>query len=151
MRPQFNHALVQVGSDREFRGNLPSGESGFSLLEVLIATTIASLTLIALLQLLMVGFKAKISARQRTGATVLAEKILQEYTQNDRLTSGHYQGESAGFRYLVQIEPQYEILYPEAKSQVSCYLIQVTVAWLEKGKSKSIDLQTIRTKVQKKA
>jgi general secretion pathway protein I len=151
MRPQSRRALVQIRSASEFQGNLSSGESGFSLLEVLIATTIASLTLIALLQLLMVGFKAKIAARQRTAATVLAEKILQEYAQNDRLTGGHYQGESAGFKYLVQIEPQYEFHYAEANSQVSCYLIQVTVAWLEKGKTKSIDLQTIRTIAQKKA
>ena len=56
-----------------------SPDSGFSLLEVLIATTIISLTLMALLQLLLVGFKAKISARQRTAATICAEKILQEY------------------------------------------------------------------------
>jgi type II secretory pathway pseudopilin PulG len=151
MRPQSHRTLLQIGSDQEFQGNLPSGELGFSLLEVLIATTIASLTLIALLQLLLVGFRAKIAARQRTEATVLAEKILQEYAQDDRLTTGRYQGESAGFRYLVQIEPQYEIPYAEAKSQVSCYLIQVTVAWVEKGKRKSIDLVTIRTKVQKKA
>lgn len=148
---QSDRILVQVESDRELRGKVPSGESGFSLLEVLIATTITSLALIALLQLLMVGFKAKISARQRTEATALAEKILQQHAQNDRLTGGHYQGESAGFRYWVQIEPQYEVLYAEAKSQVNCYLIRVTVAWLEKGKSKSIDLHTIRTLVQKKA
>ena len=151
MRPKSNRSIAQAGSDLDRWEKIPPGESGFSLLEVLIATTITSLTLIALLQLLMVGFKAKTNARQRTDATVLAEKILQEYTQKDKLTGGHYQGESAGYRYLVQIEPQYEINYAEAKSQVSCYLIRVSVAWLEKGKSKSIDLQTIRTTVQKKA
>ena len=151
MRPKSNRSIAQAGSDLDRWEKIPPGESGFSLLEVLIATTIASLTLIALLQLLMVGFKAKINARQRTDATVLAENILQEYAQLDKLTGGRYQGESAGFRYLVQVEPQYEIPNAEAKSRIICYLIQVTVAWLEKGKSKSIDLQTIRTIVQKKA
>ena len=60
------------------------GEAGFSLLEVLIATTIIGLTLIALMQLLLVGFKAKTNARQRTAASILGEKILQEYVQPEQ-------------------------------------------------------------------
>jgi type II secretory pathway pseudopilin PulG len=129
----------------------PQAESGFSLLEVLIATIITGLTLIALMQLLLVGFKAKTNARQRTAATLLGEKILQEYSNNNKLTGGQYQGQWEGYRYQVQIEPQYEIFPGEIKTKVVCYLIQVTIAWLEKGKTKYIDLETIRTVVQKKA
>jgi Tfp pilus assembly protein PilV len=116
---------------------------------VLIATTITGLTLIALMQLLLVGFKAKTNARQRTAASLLGEKILQEYANQDKLTSGQYQGQREGYRYQVQIEPQYEIS-PAERTRVVCYLIQVTIAWLEKGKTKFIVLDTIRT-VQKKA
>ena len=129
---------------------LGGAESGFSLLEVLIATTITGLTLIALMQLLLVGFKAKTNARQRTAASLLGEKILQEYSNQNKLTSGQYQGQWEGYRYQVQIEPQYEIS-PAERTRVVCYLIQVTIAWLEKGKTKFIDLETIRTIVQKKA
>jgi type II secretory pathway pseudopilin PulG len=142
--------MVRIGS-RYCRGLDLKAESGFSLLEVLIATIITGLTLIALFQLLLVGFKAKANARQRTAASLLGEKILQEYSDNNRLTSGQYQGEWEGYRYRVQIEPQYEILAADPNSKVICYLIHVTIGWLEKGKAKSIDLETIRTIVRKKA
>jgi general secretion pathway protein I len=125
------------------------GEAGFSLLEVLIATTIISLTMIALLQLLLVGFKAKIAARQRTAAIILAEKILQEFVSHDKLTERKYQGELEGYQYQAQIEPQYEISTTAADTKGVCYFIQVTVYWLEKGTTKSINLQTMRTLVQK--
>jgi Tfp pilus assembly protein PilV len=124
--------------------------SGFSLLEVLIATTITGLMLIALMQLLLVGFKAKTNARLRTGASILGEKILQEFSNENKLAGGQYQGQWEGYRYQVQIEPQYEIS-PAERTRVVCYLIQVTIAWLEKGKTKYIELETIRTNVQKKA
>jgi prepilin-type N-terminal cleavage/methylation domain-containing protein len=124
-------------------------DSGFSLLEVLIATIIISLTLMALLQLLLVGFKAKISARQRTGATICAEKILQEYISGNKCSSGKYQGELEGFQYRIQIEPQYEIPTNEANTKIRCYLIQVNITWLEKEKTKSFALQTFRTVVQR--
>jgi type II secretory pathway pseudopilin PulG len=136
---------------RYYRRLDPQAESGFSLLEVLIATIITGLTLIALLQLLIVGFKAKTNARERTTASLLGEKILQEFSNQNKLTSGQYQGQWEGYRYQVQIEPQYEILPAETKTKVVCYLIQVSIAWLEKGKTKYIDLETIRTVVQKKA
>ncbi len=146
MRPEPE--CLKAGPD--FQAVLKDGpDSGFSLLEVLIATTIISLTLMALLQLLLVGFKAKTSARQRTAATICAEKILQEYTAGDKVTSGKYQGELEGFQYLVQIEPQYEVPTNEANTKVRCYLIQVSIGWLEKGKTRSFALQTIRTLVQK--
>jgi prepilin-type N-terminal cleavage/methylation domain-containing protein len=139
---------TQVESDR-CRRRRGGAESGFSLLEVLIATTIIGLTLIALMQLLLVGFKAKTNAGLRTAASILGEKILQEYANQNKLAGGQYQGQWEGFSYQVQIEPQYEIA-PAERTRVVCYLIQVTVAWLEKGKTKFITLDTIRT-VQKKA
>lgn len=126
----------------------PGPQSGFSLLEVLIATTITGLTLIALMQLLLVGFKAKTNARQRTAASLLAERLLQEYSDKDSLKSLQNQGEQDGYRYQIQVMPQYEIAAPDARSRVVCFLIQVTVAWLEKGKTKYIDLETIRTVVR---
>jgi Tfp pilus assembly protein PilV len=142
--------MIRIGS-KYCRGLDEQAESGFSLLEVLIATIITGLTLIALFQLLLVGFKAKTNARQRTAASLLAEKILSEYSNNNRLSGGQYQGEWEGYRYRVQIEPQYEVPAVEPDSKVICYLIQVTIAWLEKGKAKSIELETIRTIVRRKA
>jgi prepilin-type N-terminal cleavage/methylation domain-containing protein len=138
---------VESNYYRRLRGG---AESGFSLLEVLIATTIIGLTLIALMQLLLVGFKAKTNARQRTAASLLGEKILQVYSNNNKLTSGQYQGQWQGYRFQVQIEPQYEIFPADPKTKVVCYLIHVSIAWLEKGKTKSIDLETMKTIVQSK-
>lgn len=122
-----------------------AGEEGFSLLEVLIATVIMALVLVVLLQVLTAGARAREAVQNRTQAMIVADKILEEYCRAENLSAGRYQGQEGLFTYKVEIEPQYELIDARATSQVVCYLLHTTVFWKERGKIKSLGLQTIRT------
>jgi prepilin-type N-terminal cleavage/methylation domain-containing protein len=128
----------------------PGGAEGFTLLEVLVATALMGVVLVALLQVLSSAIWAQEAAMGHMQALLVAEKVLQENCQVASLGAATYQGRDGGFDYLVQITPQYELSNPQQSRLVMCSLIQVTVSWRERGRTKSLDLETVRTVVQKK-
>lgn len=67
-----------------------SAERGFSILEVLVATTIMTVGLVSVAQLFAVAVRTNLGARTTTVATVLAEQKMEE------LVSGAPQGAVAG-------------------------------------------------------
>ena len=139
------------GRGRLCRGPLPSPRnSGFSLLEVLVATTLMGLVLVVLLQVLTTALSAQEASRGHIRAIMAAEKVLQEYSGEKKLAAGSFQGREGHYAYLARVTPRFEISDPNMEKRVRCFLIQVTVSWQERGKTKSLDLQTIRTVAQKK-
>ena len=102
----------------------PPAPEGFSLLEVLVATAIM-------------------------GMVLVAEKILQENCEINTLARGTSQGRDGQYDYVVQVTPQYELADPFADKRILCSLIQVTLTWQEWGRRKTLELQTIRTVAQK--
>jgi prepilin-type N-terminal cleavage/methylation domain-containing protein len=128
----------------------PGGAEGFTLLEVLVATALMGVVLVALLQVLSSAIWAQEAAMGHMQALLVAEKVLQENCQVASLGAATYQGRDGGFDYLVQITPQYELSNPQQSRLVLCSLIQVTVSWRERGRTKSLALETVRTVVQKK-
>jgi prepilin-type N-terminal cleavage/methylation domain-containing protein len=128
----------------------PPGAQGFTLLEVLVATALMGIVLVALLKVLSSAVWAQEAATGNMQALLVAEKVLQENCQVASLGAATYQGRDGGFDYLVQITPQYELSNPQQSRLVMCSLIQVTVSWRERGRTKSLALETVRTVVQKK-
>jgi prepilin-type N-terminal cleavage/methylation domain-containing protein len=128
----------------------PGGAEGFTLLEVLVATALMGVVLVALLQVLSSAIWAQEAAMGHMQALLVAEKVLQENCQVASLGAATYQGRDGGFDYLVRITPQYELSNPQQSRLVLCSLIQVTVSWRERGRTKSLALETVRTVVQKK-
>jgi prepilin-type N-terminal cleavage/methylation domain-containing protein len=128
----------------------PGGTDGFTLLEVLVATALMGVMLVALLQVLSSAIWAQEAALGHMQALLVAEKVLQENCQVASLAAATYQGQDGGFSYLVRITPQYELSNPQLNHLVMCSLIQVTVSWRERGRAKSLALETVRTMVQKK-
>lgn len=124
---------------------------GFSLLEVLVATTLMGLVLVVLLQVLTAAFRAQEASRGRTQALLVAEKVLQEHCARENLAPTTYHGREGRYDYQVQITPQYEIVRHTAFAgrKIACALIQVKVSWPERGRVKSLSLQTMRTAAQK--
>jgi prepilin-type N-terminal cleavage/methylation domain-containing protein len=118
---------------------------GFSLLEVLVATTIMGLVLVVLLQVLTSALRAQEASWGNTQAVLVAEKVLQENCEIAPLTGGTYQGRDGRYDYVVRITPQYELANPFADKRILCSLIQVTLTWQEWGRPKTLELQTIRT------
>lgn len=121
------------------------GGAGFSLLEVLVATTIMGLVLVVLLQVLMSTLRCRQTAANQTEAVLAAEKVLQENCELNRLTEGTYSGATGRYRYLVRVIPQFSAGAPLDGKQVLCSLIQVTVSWQEWGKARTLTLATART------
>jgi prepilin-type N-terminal cleavage/methylation domain-containing protein len=128
----------------------PPGAQGFTLLEVLVATALMGIVLVALLKVLSSAVWAQEAATGNMQALLVAEKVLQENCDVASLTAATYQGRDGNFNYLVRITPQYELSNPQQNRLVMCSLIQVTVSWRERGRTKSLALETVRTMVQKK-
>jgi prepilin-type N-terminal cleavage/methylation domain-containing protein len=122
---------------------------GFSLLEVLVATTIMGLVLVVLLQVLTTALRAQEASWGYTQAVLVAEKVLQENCEINTLAEGTYQGRSGRYDYVVRVTPQYELAASFADKRVLCSLIQVTLTWQEWGRRKTLALQTIRTVSEK--
>jgi prepilin-type N-terminal cleavage/methylation domain-containing protein len=127
----------------------PPESEGFSLLEVLVATTLMGLVLVVLLQVLTSALRAQEASWSHTQAVLVAEKVLQENCEVNTLAEGTYQGRNGRYDYVVRVTPQYELAAPFADKRVLCSLIQVTLTWREWGRRKTLALQTIRTVAQK--
>lgn len=125
------------------------GSEGFSLIEVLVATTIMGLVLVVLLQVLSTALRAQKASWGHTQAVLVAEKVLQENCEINTLAEGTYQGHDGRYNYVVRIIPQYELADPFADKRVLCSMIRVTLTWREWGRPKTLELQTIRTVAQK--
>jgi len=128
----------------------PSACQGFSLLEVLVATTLMGLVLVVLLQVLTGAMRAQEMTLEHARALQVAERALQESCTAMNLAAAQYQGQSGPYNYLVKVTPQYEVADQTLDRLVKCSLIQVTVSWQERGRNKSVSLETIRTAVQRK-
>ena len=119
--------------------------TGFSLLEVLVATTLMGLVMVVLLQVLMTAMRCQDTSWGHTEAILAAEKVLQENCEVNSLTGGTYQGDIGRFKYVVQVTPQYKVSDPLAEKQLLCSIIQVTVTWRERGRPMALSLATVRT------
>ncbi len=124
-------------------------DSGFSLLEVLVATALMGLVLVVLLEVLSASLRAQEASQSQAQALLVADRVLWEYGDFRVLKPGTYQGEEGRFAYQVRLEPQFQVDNPA--SRVTCYLLQVTVFWGERGRTKSVGLQTVRVEAQKRS
>ncbi len=120
---------------------------GFSLLEVLVATTLMGLVLVVLLQVLTGAMRAQEMTLEHARALQVAERALQESCTAMNLAAAQYQGQAGSYHYLVRVTPQYEVADQSLDRLVRCSLIQVTVSWQERGSKRSVSLETIRTAV----
>ena len=128
----------------------PLACQGFSLLEVLVATTLMGLVLVVLLQVLTGAMRAQEVTLEQARALQVAERALQESCTAMKLAAAQYQGQAGPYNYLVKVTPQYEVADQTLDRLVQCSLIQVTVSWQERGSNRSVSLETIRTAVQRK-
>lgn len=122
-------------------------EAGFSLLEVLVAATLMGMMLVVILEVLTSALRAQEASRSNTLAVLAAEKVIAEYSEMD-VVKGVYQGREGRFDYQVRLDPQLQVPYPMQNKKLVCSSLQVVVSWKEQGKTKTLELQTLRTVVQ---
>ncbi|MHB8070022.1 MAG: type IV pilus modification PilV family protein [Desulfobaccales bacterium] len=122
-------------------------DAGFSLLEVLVAATLMGMMLVVILEVLTSALQAQGASRSNTEAVLVAEKVIAEYSEMD-VVKGVYQGREGRFDYQVRLDPQLQVQYPMQNKRLVCSSLQVVVSWKEQGKTKTLELQTLRTVVQ---
>ena len=122
---------------------------GFGLMEVLVATTLMGLVLVVLLQVLTGAMRAQETALGHARALEVAELALQESCNAMNLGTGQYQGKKGAYSYRVQVTPQYDLPSLALDRKVICSLIQVTVTWEERGRQRSVSLETMRSAAQR--
>jgi prepilin-type N-terminal cleavage/methylation domain-containing protein len=120
-------------------------ESGFTLIEVLVATTIAALLLLPLLR----GFSAGLTATTRSGglteATLIAQSTLEAVGAETPLDEAQGLDRQQGrYHVTAQVHRYSDAEFADdAVLPVVPYEITVTVDWPEGAKSESVAVRTL--------
>jgi general secretion pathway protein I len=145
----------------------PAQQQGFSLLEVLVAFAILSLTLGALLQVFATGLRNTSLAEDYSLATLHAQSVLAILDSRESLSEGIEEGEiDATFSWRLSVIPWEDPNPPEVPDtepgeqnqdsegdedneefqgrQVDPYQLTVEVFWEKAGRTRSIVLDTLR-------
>ncbi len=120
-------------------------QSGFSLLEVLVAFSILALALGVLLQAFSTGIRSVTQSGMYSRAALLAESKLAQAGRDEALYEGAYSGEfDDTFRWSVSLIPyETEDLDPD-KLSLDPVSVTVRVEWDEGDRTPSIALTSLR-------
>lgn len=120
-------------------------ETGFTLVEVLVATAIAGLALVALLESFSSGLStvSRLAARDR--ASLVAQSILEAVAARDLLTEGVEAGRaSKNVEWRTTARRRDDLIYSDpGKLPVVPYDVEIEVAWRDGPRSRSLTLHTI--------
>lgn len=120
-------------------------ETGFTLLEVLVALVILSVAVVAALQLFGGGLRLARSSGDHVEATLLAHAMLAEVGP-EPLEEGTNEGSAGDYRWTrrVTLEPELRPVPPDEPGAETVRLARVTVE-VRWGKSRRVELATLRT------
>ncbi len=121
------------------------GESGFTLIEVLVSFVIVALAMGALLQIFSSGLRSGYIAEQYSAAVLLAESKLEATGIEDRLVEGETSGAfDNGFRWTVSVRAYDDGADADQPGTVEAFAVAVTVAWDGSAGERSFELETLR-------
>lgn len=115
-------------------GNV-SHQRGFTLIEIIIATTIMALALVAVLQLFSLGVSSARRSQRSTIAVTLARNIMEEVASRDVIEQGHEEGD------LEDYSMQYSIDITEG-GLPGLHEVEVAVRWSDESTVKEYQLFT---------
>ena len=121
-------------------------EGGFTLIEVLVATTIAALLLLPLLRGFSTGMLATTRSAGLTEATLIAQSTIETIGAQAPLDEAKDLDRQEGrFHVAAQVHRYSGAEFADdASLPVAPYEITVTVDWREGAKVKSVALRTLR-------
>jgi len=126
----------------------PAGksQSGFTLIEIIVAFTVATLLLSAVYQIFSTGVRATSVAEDYSNAILLAESALEETGVAEALVAGeaHDRLDPKYQRHVfVRLRPD---LMPGGRegSALNPYEIEVRITWRSGRQQRSVSLATIR-------
>lgn len=118
-------------------------QSGFTLIEVLVALAILGISLAVLLSIFLQGLDRAHESRSESEARVLAQSLLSQARSTANPAIGTSAGKSAGMLWRLQVVP-YGTPADRAAWQESAAQIVATVSWRGDGGMRSISLSTLR-------
>lgn len=118
-------------------------ESGFTLIEVLVALAILGISLAVLLSIFLQGLDRAHESKDESAARVLAQSLLSQARAEANPAMGASAGKSAGYVWHLQIAP-YGTPAERAAWQENAAQIVATVSWRGDGGVRSISLSTLR-------
>ena len=123
----------------------PNRQRGFSLLEVLVAFAILSVSLGVLLQVFATGLRNAGVADDYTQATLYAESILAAYGRETPLSEGVHEGPiNDRFSWRGAVSAYAENMPDPEKTRMQAYRISVEVFWRGLMQTRSVLLETVR-------
>ncbi len=122
-------------------------DAGFTLIEVLVAFTIAAVLLLPLLQSFSAGVASASRTEVFTGATLVAEAALETVGAETELVEGSGFDRQEGRYHVSASIRSYaggEEMSPPSQLAAVPYEVVVTVSWQEAARIRSIALRTLR-------
>ena len=130
-------------ADRRFPHPLRA-QTGFSLLEVLVAFSILALSLGVLLQVFASGSRSAAASERYSTALMIAESKMAEAGRIDR-DQIEGSGEFADiYRWEVTAEPFQDEVFDDTLSRMEAYAVTVRVSWQEGGRRPAVTLSGLR-------
>lgn len=150
MRIRSSAGLVRSCSG----ASLLKGQRGFTLLEVMIATSIMAVGIVGALELFSGSLRLAGNADRQSAATVLARAKIDEELWRDVLEDNRRDGAEGGFawtvitrpidRELIGREEQERAEFHAVADELGLWLIEAEVSWESPGGRKSLSLETAR-------
>ena len=121
-------------------------DSGFTLIEILVAFTIAVVLVGGLYQVFSTGLRSASMAADYSNAILLAESALDTVGAEGALTPGQLSDRPDGkYTRSMVLRPRPDLLPPEAVNAVLIpYEIEVRVTWQNGRQVRSVALATLR-------
>jgi len=118
-------------------------QSGFTLLEVVVALAILSLSLGTLVQIFGGSARNAVAIDQYSRTVLVAESQLAMVGDGGALDSGTQEGDAAGYRWRRTVEPYTEGRWSSAAWPIRPYRVSVEVR-SGAGRGPQVRLETIR-------
>ena len=115
--------------------------AGFTLIEVLVALTVVAISLSAIAALIGVTTRGARAVTGHLALTETARGIITGLPERDQLQFGNFSGESAGYRWRVDVLPfMADFIDPKATN----WLPQTVVVRVQSPTGKILQLNTVR-------
>jgi Tfp pilus assembly protein PilV len=117
-------------------------EGGFTLMEVLVAGVIMTISFVLVMQLFSGGQRLSKSSCDYTRAVVHAKDKMEEISPSPEAGSGEFED---GFRWEAVVEPFETPETEGGESLFSLLMIKVKVLWDDNDKEHSVELVSLKT------
>lgn len=121
-------------------------QTGFSLIEVLVAFSIFAMSLGVIFQIYGTGARSTILSDEYTRAVMIAQSKLVSTGIEDTQSNGESNGvEDDKYQWTTRIRPtENEDIELETNFTIVKRNVEVEIIWQSRGKSRSVKLNTIR-------